>query len=87
MKQSHKNAVTVVGAEERAIEGEYLGKGAAVAGTVAISTFSGSLFAAVPASVTTGISDAVTDVSTIGAAILGVVIVIAAFAWLRRVIH
>lgn len=47
----------------------------------------GSAFAAVPASVTTGISDAVTDVSTIGAAILGVVIVIAAFAWLRRVIH
>ena len=42
--------------------------------------------AAVPASVTTGISDAVTDVSTIGAAILGVVIVIAAFGWLRRMI-
>lgn len=47
----------------------------------------GSAFAAVPASVTTGISDAVADVGTIGAAILGVVIVIAAFAWLRRVIH
>ncbi len=47
----------------------------------------GTAHAAVPASVTTGISDAVTDVTTIGAAILGVVIVIAAFAWLRRVIH
>lgn len=43
-------------------------------------------YAAVPAAVTTGISDAVTDVSTIGAAILGVVIVIAAFAWMRRII-
>jgi hypothetical protein len=66
MKQSHKYAVTVVGAS---------------------SLVPFSVFAAVPASVTTGISDAVADVGTIGAAILGVVIVIAAFAWLRRVIH
>lgn len=42
--------------------------------------------AAVPASVTSGITDAVTDVGTIGAAILGVIIVIAAFAWMRRII-
>lgn len=48
--------------------------------------FGVAVHAAVPASVTTGISDAVTDVSTIGAAILGVVIVIAAFGWLRRMI-
>lgn len=47
---------------------------------------SSAVFAAVPASVTTGISDATTDVSTIGAAILGVVIVIVAFNWLRKVI-
>lgn len=46
----------------------------------------GGVSAAVPASVTTGITDAVTDVGTIGAAILGVVIVIAAFGWLRRMI-
>lgn len=52
----------------------------------ASSFLSTSLFAAVPASVTTGITDAVTDVGTIGAAILGVVIVIAAFGWLRRMI-
>jgi len=51
------------------------------------SLLMGPAHAAVPASVTTGISDAVADVTTIGAAILGVVIVIAAFAWLRRVIH
>lgn len=43
-------------------------------------------YAAVPASVTTGISDALADVGTIGAAILGVVIAIVAFNWLRRVI-
>ncbi|WP_350283520.1 major capsid protein [Nitrosomonas sp.] len=40
----------------------------------------------VPASVTTGISDAITDVGTVGAAILGVVIAIVAFAWIRRVL-
>jgi len=47
---------------------------------------SSAVFAAVPASVTTGISDALADVGTIGAAILGVVIAIVAFNWLRRVI-
>ncbi|MFL9711440.1 major capsid protein [Methylobacillus sp. Pita1] len=45
-----------------------------------------SAFAEVPASVTTAIGDAVTDVGTIGAAILGVVIGIVVFNWLRRVI-
>lgn len=46
----------------------------------------GQASAAVPASVTTGITDAVTDVGTVGAAILGVIIVITAFGWLRRMI-
>jgi len=46
----------------------------------------GQASAAVPASVTTGITDAVTDVGTIGAAILGVIIVIAAFGWMRRMV-
>lgn len=40
--------------------------------------------AAVPAEVTTAITEAVTDVGTIGAAILGIIVVIASFAWLRR---
>lgn len=40
--------------------------------------------AEVPASVLTSITGAVTDVGIIGAAILGVVIVIATYAWLRR---
>jgi len=47
---------------------------------------SSAVFAAVPASVTTGINDALADVGTIGAAALGVVIAIVAFNWLRRVI-
>lgn len=42
--------------------------------------------AEVPASVTTGITETVTDVGVVGAAILGVVIAIVAFNWLRRVI-
>ncbi len=52
-----------------------------------LTTVSSVSYAAVPASVTTGISDATADVTTIGAAIMGVVIVIVAFNWLRRVIH
>jgi uncharacterized membrane protein len=43
--------------------------------------------AAVPASVTDAITDAVADVGTIGAAILGVIVVIAAFSWMRRPIR
>lgn len=49
--------------------------------------FVNSAYAAVPAEVTTGITTAVTDVGTIGAAILGVVIVVAGFNWLRKPIH
>lgn len=49
--------------------------------------FGVSAHAAVPASVTTAITDAVADVGTIGAAILGVIIVIAAFNWMRKPIH
>ncbi len=45
-----------------------------------------SAFAEVPTSVTTAIGDAVTDVGAIGASILGVVIAIVVFNWLRRVI-
>lgn len=47
----------------------------------------GSAQAAVPASVTSGITEAVADVGIIGAAVLGVVIAIAAFMWLKRPIN
>ena len=47
----------------------------------------GSAQAAVPASVTIGITEAVADVGIIGAAVLGVVIAIAAFMWLKRPIN
>jgi hypothetical protein len=43
-----------------------------------------SAHAAVPADVTTAISAAVTDVGTVGAAILDVIVAIMAFKWLRR---
>lgn len=48
--------------------------------------FGASAHAELPASVTTAITDATTDVGTAGAAILGVVIAIVAFAWIRRVL-
>lgn len=47
----------------------------------------GLAFAAVPAGVTTAITESVTDIGTIGAAILIVVVAVAGFAWLRKPIH
>lgn len=55
-------------------------------GVAVLGASSLQAFAAVPASVTTGITEAVTDAGTIGAAILGVVIAIVGFNWLRRAI-
>lgn len=52
-----------------------------------LTMFSGLSHAAVPASVTTGISDAIADVGTIGSAVLGVIIAIAAFMWIRHVLR
>ncbi|MBA3754954.1 MAG: phage coat protein [Nitrosomonas sp.] len=68
---------------EKVIEGEYLGKGGLIIGGTALST---NVLAEVPASVTAGITGAVSDVGTIGAAIMGVVIAIVAFVWLKRVV-
>lgn len=44
-------------------------------------------YAAVPQTVTDAIAEAVTDIGTIGALILGVVIAIVGFNWLRRVMR
>ena len=44
-------------------------------------------FAAVPAGVTTAISDAQTDVTSVGGLILIVVVSIAAIMWIRSVLH
>ncbi|MDP3663706.1 MAG: major capsid protein [Nitrosomonas sp.] len=55
-----------------------------VVGASALTPF--AAFAAVPASVTAGVTEAVTDVGVIGAAVLGVIIVMAAFSWLRRMV-
>lgn len=52
---------------------------------VAGSAFAtGSAFAAVPAEVTTAISDAGTDAAVIGGAVLVVIVGIAAFKYMRR---
>lgn len=46
----------------------------------------GSASAAIPAAVTTAITDGVADVTTIGGSILAVVVAIVGFGWLRRII-
>lgn len=86
----------------KVVTGEYIGKGEltnqsrrAFFGKSALFTALVICFvilptvshAAVPAAVTTAITDAVADVGTIGAAILGVIVVIASFAWMRRPIR
>lgn len=53
-----------------------------VGGASALSM--GSVFAAVPADVTTAIETAGTDAGTIGAAVLVVLVGIAAFKYMRR---
>lgn len=83
----------------KVVTGEYIGKGeltnqsrraffgksalftALVVCFVALPSVS---FAAVPAEVTTAITGAVADVATVGAAVLGVIIGIYVFKWIRR---
>lgn len=48
------------------------------------SLATGSAFAAVPADVTTALSDATGDAATIGAAVLVLIVGIAAFKYMRR---
>jgi hypothetical protein len=52
-----------------------------------LSVAAGSALAEVPAGVTAAITEATTDVATIGGAVLIVVITIATFMWLRRPMH
>ncbi|SFF12675.1 major capsid protein [Nitrosomonas sp. Nm166] len=53
---------------------------------VVTNFFASVAHAAVPASVTTGIGDAVADVGAIGALVMGVIVAIVAFVWLKRVL-
>ncbi len=82
----------------KVVTGEYIGKGEltnqsrrAFFGKSALFTALVICFVILPtvshAAVTTAITDAVADVGTIGAAILGVIVVIASFAWMRRPIR
>jgi len=58
-------------------------------GLVLVGSVAGlsSASAAVPAAVTTAITDAGADVATIGSAVLVVMIGIATFIWLRKPMH
>jgi hypothetical protein len=55
-----------------------------LAALAALSTASASTFAAVPADVTTALTDAKIDVVAIGGAVLIVVVAIAAFRYMKR---
>ena len=79
-----------------AIEGEYLGKGdiarrsfnprgsLAVALTFCFLMLPAISFAAVPADVTTAITGAATDVATVGAAVIVVMVGIKVWKWLKQ---
>ena len=45
-----------------------------------------SAMAEVPASLTTAVTEAINDINSIGGTILGVIVAVAVFSWLRRVI-
>lgn len=56
-------------------------------GFAAAAALCNSAFAAVPLSVSGGISAAAVDAATVGEAILGVMIAIAVVMWIRKAIH
>ena len=87
MKQTHKNAVMVVGAEDKAIEGEYLGKGAIAAAGTSLFLFAGSVMAALPASVTTDLATAKSDIVDVGAIVIGLAVAVAAIFWVKKPIR
>jgi hypothetical protein len=60
----------------------YRNKIAALSG-VGLASLSGLTLADVPAEVTTAITDAGTDIATIGGAILGLAVVAMTFKWLK----
>lgn len=68
---------------QKAIEGEYLGKGGLIVAGSASLTFAGNALAAVPEGVTTAITSAATDVATVGAAVILVHIGIKVWRWIR----
>lgn len=85
MFKKSMDVVTTIGnsIKEKAIEGEYLGKGGLV---VAGTLFSVPAFAAVDAAVTTALTTAVTDIGTVGSAVFIAIIAAYAFKLLRRVL-
>ena len=55
--------------------------------SVMLMLFAGAVHAAVPAGVTSAITDAQADVTSVGGLILIVVVSIAAIMWIRSVLH
>lgn len=51
-----------------------------------LTLFGFNAHADVPAAVTAGITSAVSDVGSIGALVMGVIVAIVAFVWLKRVL-
>jgi hypothetical protein len=87
MKQTHKNAVTVVGAEEKAIEGEYIGKGTLAAVGTSLFLFAGSVMAALPTAVTTDLATAKADIVEVGTIVIGLAVAVAAIFWVKKPIR
>ena len=66
---------------------EKLGKVALVSAGTALTLFSGSLLAALPASVTTDLAEAKTDIIAVGAIVIGLAVAVAAIFWVKKPIR
>ncbi len=100
IKETFNSGVSYItgSSSQPAIEGEYLGKGGIdqsrrsffsrssmfVVFTACLVMLPSLAMAAVPAAVDTAITEAATDVATVGAAVLGVFILIKVFKWIGR---
>ena len=61
--------------------------GAVTAVGTSVALASTQVMAAIPASVTTGITESLADIATIGGLVLGVVIAVVGFIWIRKPIR
>lgn len=66
---------------------EHLGKVALVSVGTALTLISGSVLAALPASVTTDLAGAKADIMEVGAIIIGLSVVVAAIFWVKKPIR
>ena len=66
---------------------EHLGKVALVSAGTSLMVISGSVFAALPASVTTDLAEAKTDIVAVGAIVIGLAVAVAAIFWVKKPIR